>query len=79
MTKHGIYFNAILPGYVISHGTDYDKGTEEAERKRLNDSDTKIRHPDRDGVCNSLLAFTKKSFSDGRFYRGLYGRFAAIT
>ncbi len=34
LTQYGIYFNAILPGYVISHGAAYDKVTPETERKK---------------------------------------------
>ena len=61
MTKHGIYFNAILPGYVISHGTDYDKGTEEAERKRLMIPTQKYATPIEMGYVTAFLLSDKAS------------------
>lgn len=61
MTKHGIYFNAIMPGYVVSHGTEFDKGTEEAERKRLMIPTQKYGTPIEMGYVTAFLLSDKAS------------------
>ena len=61
VTKYGIYFNAILPGYVISHGTDFDKGTEEAEKKRLLIPTQKYGTPIEMGYVTAFLLSDKAS------------------
>jgi NAD(P)-dependent dehydrogenase (short-subunit alcohol dehydrogenase family) len=56
MTKNGIYFNAIVPGYVQSHGTAHGKGTSpEAERKRLLIPTQTVAQPKEMGYITAFL------------------------
>ena len=62
VTKHHIYFNAIVPGYVMSHGTAHGRGTSpEAERKRMLIPTQTVAMPIEMGYVTAFLLSDKAS------------------
>ena len=59
MTQHGIYFNAILPGYVASHSAWHGQLSPEAERKRQLIPTKTIAKPKEMGYITAFLLSDK--------------------
>ncbi len=61
MTQHGIYFNAIVPGYVASHGTKHGTGTPESEAKRMLIPTKTVAQPIEMGYITAFLLSPRAS------------------